>query len=481
MFGKILRFITPIIVLTASVAIGFALMKTGPVPEKKPTFATVPVVEVIRAEPTSYTPVIEGSGVVVPAKQLALHAEVSGRLLEVHEALVPGGLIHENETLFRINDEEYELALAQQQANVAQAELELTVEQGRHSVAAHEWDRIESDLDVTTEGRELALRRPQLDHAERRLRAAQSGVDRAQLNVDRTEIAAPFNALVLSENVERDLLVTPQTRLASLVGTDTFWVQASLPVKSLAWIAFSEDGESPETRVIQGDEPARKVVRKARLLRLLGEVEARGRMARVLIAVDDPLLLEGESSLIEVPDAAPEEPTDTEETPAETSEPSQEEAPSESDTSEEQDEAEEEEEVIIRAPAPRFKKLLLGSYVQVSIQSDPLENVFVLGREVLRDGDKIWVVTKDDTLEVRTAQILWRTPEQIIVGDGLKKDDRVIASKLQAPVDGMKVKVLSEQGLPTKENPPEEPDSAKEEEPGVDEESSPSEGVEDSP
>jgi multidrug resistance efflux pump len=157
-----------------------------------------PVVEVVAAEEVPVERIVEAFGTVVPARQVEILPEVSGRVIEFHPALEPGGIIPGGETLIKIDPEEYELALARAQAGLAEAEADLQVEQGRQIVAQREWDLFGKDWAESREDEALALREPQLRQAEARIASASSLVKQAELDLRRTEIKAPFDVLVLA-------------------------------------------------------------------------------------------------------------------------------------------------------------------------------------------------------------------------------------------------------------------------------------------
>jgi multidrug resistance efflux pump len=60
--------------------------------------------------------------------------------------------------------------------------------------------------------------------------AAESALAAAQLNVRRAGLKAPFNAFVQRAMADPGQLVNAQSQIATLVGTDSFWVQVSVPI-----------------------------------------------------------------------------------------------------------------------------------------------------------------------------------------------------------------------------------------------------------
>jgi multidrug resistance efflux pump len=109
--------------------------------------------------------------------------------------------------------------------------VELELEKGRGDVAQREWQILRSDSDANLAP--LALRSPQLVAAKQSLAGAQANLKQAELALSRTHFTAPFNALVLDESIEVGQVVAPGAPLATLIGTDRFWVSVSLPVDEL--------------------------------------------------------------------------------------------------------------------------------------------------------------------------------------------------------------------------------------------------------
>jgi hypothetical protein len=199
-------------------------------------------------------------------------------------------------------------------------------------------------------------------------------------------IRAPFNAVVAAKHVDLGTLATPQTRLCTLVGTDEYWVKVSLPVERLAWIRrpqrAGEEGSAARVRqagLTDAD------AREGRVVRGLAEVETSGRMARVLVSVKDPLgLAAGDDT---------------------------------------------------RPP------LLIGAFVHVSIEGRTLEGVFSLPRSAVREGSRAWVMTEDDTLDIRDVEIAWRDRDRALVAAGLHAGDRLVVGNIATPVQGMRLRL----------------------------------------
>ena len=85
------------------------------------------VVRTIRVPSVDLVPVAEGYGVVQPAKVWTAVAQVSGRVIEMHPRLRDGEILPAGTLLFRMDPVDYELALAQLRAELAELEVHLLV------------------------------------------------------------------------------------------------------------------------------------------------------------------------------------------------------------------------------------------------------------------------------------------------------------------------------------------------------------------
>ncbi|MCA9558798.1 MAG: efflux RND transporter periplasmic adaptor subunit, partial [Myxococcales bacterium] len=284
-----------------------------------------------------------------------------------------GGRLEAGATVLRIERRDYETQVSQAKAAVERAALELELERGRKSIADREWKLLGEGDKADARSRARALREPQLKNAEAQLEAAKAQLEQARANVRRTTLEAPFNALVVSESVDLGQLVSPQAMVARLVGTDAFWVEVAVPVADLHWLQVPG-----ATAQVVHDTGGARVVKQGTVVRLMGDLDPVGRMARLLVEVPAPL--DGETPL------------------------------------------------------------LLGAYVDVEIGGKPVEDVFEVPRVALREGDTLWVMGVDGTLEIRPATITRRLRDRVLVSDGLRAGDQLIVSRLPSPVPGMKVR-----------------------------------------
>jgi RND family efflux transporter MFP subunit len=383
-------------VVVLGAAVFFAFVRTRPAPAKAPAAERAVPVEVVALRPGPERVQIRAQGNVTPAERVVVQPEVNGRVVWQHKELVPGGRIKKGEPLFRVDPRDYHAALEQQKAQLANSQALLDQEQGRRTIAEHEWQVLNGAERFAEQDKSLALREPQLQSAKATLGAAESALAQAKLNISRTTVVAPFNALVQAENVDLSQLVTQQSQVATLVGTDAFWIQVSIPLEQLAFIDVPRAPGQPGSlaRVSQQIGPQR-IERPGRVLRLLGDLDPVGRMARVLLEVTDPFGLGAAKN-----------------------------GDKQQPASKDQD-----------------LPLLLGAFVDVEIEGNKLPRVLELPRRGLREGNRVFVV-RNNVLGIIPVEILWRTEQSVYVRGELSEGERVIVSPMRAVTAGMPLRVI---------------------------------------
>ena len=385
--------ILPIAVLVIGVIGMRLLIAAKSDPPRKEALTVAPLVEVVLAVPASgERAVVRGMGTVQPARIMVLTPEVGGRVTEHHPALEPGGRLSAGEVAVQIDDRDYKLAVTRETAMVTRAKAEVALERGRQAIAQQEWRAMEKQLGAaaSADGRELALRAPQGKAVAANVTAARSALSRARLALERTSIVAPFDAFVQTESVEVGQWVGPGTPLASLVGTEHFWVEVSVPVAQLGWLGLDASSElQPKARIVQRLGGEATIERSGRVVRVLDQLDPLGRMARLLVEVDDPLdLAEGQQGA--------------------------------------------------RTP------LRIGAYVEVTIEGKVFDEGTTIPRDAVRDGGKLWVVSQESTLEIRLADIRWKERDRVVVGTGLASGEQVVISAMSSASDGMAVRVAED-------------------------------------
>ena len=370
---KHFKVILPIALIVGAMGVSFIMVKTAPKAEKKRPKKQATLVDTTPLKSGTKTVTLKLTGTVIPAEEILLRARVSGEVVEIHPEFMEGGLLQKGDAILNIDPVDFELALAQSESALQKATFEYKLELGRQDIARREWELLGLAEDATDSEKELALRLPHLAASRAALEAAKATVKKSKLNLSRTTLRAAFNAVVLSRNVNVGSQASQQDVLATLAGTDTYWVQASVPVDRLDWITIP--GSAVTLHSPSG------AIRDGRVIKRLGNLEEKGRMARILIAVDDPLCLTAKNQ-----DCTP---------------------------------------------------LLLGQYVRVDVMGRELEQVYSIPRSALRENRWVWIAAPNDTLDIREVDVRWRAEKNILVSGNLRDGERLITTELTTPMQGL--------------------------------------------
>jgi RND family efflux transporter MFP subunit len=369
------------------------------------TKETAMLVDVVTAQQGNFKPIISALGKVEPSQSITLSPRVGGEIISLSGAFIPGGLVRKGDGLLRIDPADYQNNLEQRKSELRQTIADLNIEMGRQNVAQKDYQILQEILSEEQEA--LILRKPQLNAARARVEAARASVQQAELELRRTIIRAPFDAHILNRSVNVGSQVSPGQNLGQLVGIDSYWVMATLPLSKLRWLQFpsSEKNRGSEVLVRNRTGWAEGSTRRGFLYKLVGTLEEKTRLARVLVVVPDPLSLKEESRGLPV--------------------------------------------------------LMLGSFVEARIQAREIKDVFRLKRDFIRKKNTVWVM-EERTLRIRPVNILFMDENHAYIDRGLTHGEPVVTTNLTTVVDGAGLRLesdlpASEKGLqpPATDNPTE--------------------------
>ena len=341
------------------------------------TQQTAMLVNVVDVERDTYRPTIQAMGTVEPAQDITLSSRVSGEVIELKTNFTPGGYIQKGDTLLQLDPEDYRHQLRQRESELSQAQSDLTLELGRREAASKEYESYGDSLSAANQAR--VLREPQLKAVEARVQAAEAAVEQAQTDLKRTTITAPFDAHILSRNVNVGSQVAAGADLGQLIGLEKYWVEATVPVSKLSWLTVPDGNErGSQVRIRNRTAWPANAYRTGYVDKLIGSLENQTRMARLLISVPDPLGYETSSD----------EP-----------------------------------------------KLIIGSFVEANIRAKQLSDVIRLNRDYIRDDSSVWVM-QDGKLDIRNVDILFRDARYAYIDSGLTAGDQVVTTNLSTVSNG---------------------------------------------
>lgn len=353
-------------------------------------------------------------------------AEVQGEVVWRHPDLEPGRLIPEGTEVLRIDPADYELALAQSQADLAALAAEsaqltaeaanttriLDLERARLALAEADLTRTrtlaeqgtvpQSRVDEAERATLLARRTvAELENAlaliaprEARIVAqvarTQAASDRAGRSLDRTVLIAPFALRVTEVNAERFQTIGPGQVVIRGDGIAAAEVVAHLPIDSfrrlvgdavqdMALADMMRDGPSALIDVTLSPLSDPTQIWTARVARIEGALDARARTVPVVVSVDDPY--EG-------------------------------------------------------ADPPRRLPLVPNTQVQIAFSGASIANVIAIP-EAAMHGGMVRVAGADDLLELRPVTAAFAQEGRVVIVAGLAPGDRVVIDDIAPAIPGM--------------------------------------------
>lgn len=379
-------------VLVAGVAgfVGLQILK--PRPTVSPPAKQLPLVRVAPVEFRDGALPVTGHGLVKPRAEIALAAEISGKVSYMSPALVTGGAFSRDEVLIRIDPEPFRAVLAQASADrqSALATLKLAEQQ----LARTEQLIAKGFLSRQTLDERIAGR----DQAKAALARAEALEESRRIDLERTTIRAPFRGKVLSKKVDLGETVQPGKELGRIFADDILEIPVSLTDRDVALISDLWRGNGPD-----GNDNAPAIVRvehggavyswRARVDRIEAAVDSATRTFNVVVRVDEPTVR-----------GAPVSPAAAE-------------------------------------PPP----LLVGMYATVEIAGRDHGRYAVVPRRALRDGSTLWLLAAGNTVSLQPVRVLREANETVAVSaDGVPDGARVIVSDLKVVTQGMPVRVVDE-------------------------------------
>ena len=371
----------PFIVIALAVVIGAILLLTPPeiVSTAK---APVPVsVRMVVAKSESQQLSVMSEGTVRPRIETKLIAQVAGEVKWTSDNLIAGGQFSAGEVLIRLDSSDYAVALKNAEAQVRQtgADKAYAMAEAKRIGALHSQNLASIS--------QLQLAERSLENALSASLSADAALERAQLDMERTQIKAPYAGRVRNEAVDIGQFLQKGAPVTTIYSTEAMEIKLPVPDAHLAFL-----DESLALNGVVGADLAIPVVLTAnfagraqnwtgRLVRTEGSIDERSRFIYLVAEVAEPV--------------------------------------NESGT-----------------------QLPVGLFVTAEITGRQVDNVAALPRSSLRADNQVMVIDSDNTLHFRKVDVLRLTDNEVLVSGGLDDGERVSISPLQFVVEGMPVTIV---------------------------------------
>ena len=371
----------PFIVIALAVVIGAILLLTPPeiVSTAK---APVPVsVRMVVAKSESQQLSVMSEGTVRPRIETKLIAQVAGEVKWTSDNLIAGGQFSAGEVLIRLDSSDYAVALKNAEAQVRQtaADKAYAMAEAKRIGALHSQNLASIS--------QLQLAERSLENALAASLSAEAAWERAQLDMERTQIKAPYAGRVRNEAVDIGQFLQKGAPVTTIYSTEAMEIKLPIPDAHLAFL-----DESLALNGVVGADLAIPVVLTAnfagraqnwtgRLVRTEGSIDERSRFIYLVAEVAEPV--------------------------------------NESGT-----------------------QLPVGLFMTAEISGRQVDNVAALPRSSLRADNQVMVIDPDNTLHFRKVDVLRLTDNEVLVSGGLDDGERVSISPLQFVVEGMPVTIV---------------------------------------
>ncbi|WP_394129947.1 efflux RND transporter periplasmic adaptor subunit [Shewanella maritima] len=365
------QIILPFVVISMGVAafIGIASLKKPP--EEKPPVDNTPLVSVQNVEFQPMTFSVSSYGVVNAKYETQLISQVNGEIVYVSDKFVKGGFVKKGEVLAKIDPSDYESNLLDAQAQIATAKATLVQEEANAVVAEKEWSRI-------TEGKptDLSLRKPQLAQAIAKLKSAEASLHRAERDLERTLIKAPYDSLIATRDIGLGAYVSRGNSIGLMLGTEVAEVRLPLADKEIQYL--ESKGVNAEVSLI-GNFAGNKHEWQGKIVRSEGVVDSKSRMTYLVAQIKDPYGLSSDK-----------------------------------------------------------RELRYGTYVTAEIEGAHAGEVAIIPRYLVVNG-QVAIMDNDKKLRYKPVNIIRQEGSNVVVMSGLENGMQVITSALDYPIEGMAV------------------------------------------
>ena len=381
---RALIFVLPVLVIGGAIGGFIAMSALKPKPEEKEdAVKAIPVLTAVAAQ-DDVTLKVNVQGEVQPRTEINMVPQVSGLITYMSPKFIEGGRFNKGDLLVRIDPAEFELRVTQARANVAQAETVVTREASEATIARQDWE----ELGRAGEPTPLTLRQPQMAEAKAQLASTEARLAEAELQLARTSLYAPFTGRVTMRHIDQGEFVTVGTKLGEVYATNVMDVRLPMTNEELRRaglsLGFEATSKTPGIPVTLSANVAGQYSEwQGRIVRTDSRFDSQTRVLYAYVEVRDPF----------------------------------------------------------GAGASNGVPLAPGLFVNAAVDGQKLDNIIVIPRTALRGTDKVYVA-KDDTLSIKTVNVMSSNRNEAILGGGIEIGDAVITSPIRGVADGMKIAVV---------------------------------------
>ncbi len=374
-----IRKLKPLFILLGAFALSYLLWFLGQVQPDPVEELPPPDVFVEILTPKDFQVQISSNGTTTPLTQTVLTAEVGGEVIYRSKKFAEGASVIEGEILAKIDDTDLQLQYKNALLQLANAEVQYSLQLAEAEVAKKAWDKIGDGV-----ASDLTLKKPQLKQAKALLEVAKAQVSSAEKKLNKTEIVAPYPGRIQNVNIDLGTTIIPGQPVGAIYTSSEIEITLAIKDNDLQFLSIPMDGRKldPSEQAfveIKSFYKGKNQSWKGKLERVDGVIDPVTRMINLIAVFKNDFI--------------------------ETDKPN----------------------------------LPIGLFVEAKIDGITLENVFEIPINSISKDNEVYIVDKDNQLELRKLTILKKYSEFVIIKDGLKAGERIVTSKLSTASNGMKV------------------------------------------
>lgn len=366
-----------ILVIIGAVFVFRALINSKPIPKKRQITFRPPLVETMDLSPQSSTIQLVASGTLEAATESSIPFRVQSIVTWVNPQLRPGGSIKKGEVMAKLDTSDASLSLKIAEEELNRSRLSLEQEKGRSASALIEWELQKVSTD---ESGRLAKREPQLAQAKSAMISAEAKVAMAKLQLDRCQVKAPYDLIVMEKVSEIGEQVSTGKSLARVISSEKIWLRALLPMSDSKWLAWNQKKGNWGQAILEPSEGIDSL--EGSVIEKEPIVDSSGRMMKLLV----------EFNLDSKTDRLPP----------------------------------------------------LGSFVKAFITGKTISPVYVIPRSAWRRGEELWLLEEGMVSIKNVTPIFSGPNEIFIASKDLPENPILISSRLGKVSNGLKVRTADQ-------------------------------------
>lgn len=341
----LLKILLPVLFFAGAAFTAKTVRENAPEPRKRPPTAQVRAVDAMSVSTGTFKISVASRGTIRASNENSIVPEITGKVTAISPAFVTGGQFKAGEVLVEFDPKDFEIALTQARANVAQASATLQEEQARSRAAQADWKALGRSGSPSA----LTARLPQVAAARAALASAQAQVQRAELDLSRTRLVAPYDGTVLNASVTNGEFVNRGTALGRIFESERHEIRLPLTTTQLDQLDFTKAlnaNESSANVTLRVSNESHDVETWQALLVRSEGIDAQTQQAFVVARVLD-------------------------------------------------------------STGSKGGLLRVGQYVVADIVAASIDNVYVIPRAAVREGREVILVDENNTLQPTAVNVMW--------------------------------------------------------------------------